>query len=70
MNKKSSMIMNATAVVRSAYKVPDFDLMSRMMGIDPNISIIANKTMKEANISTKLRCMIRNVEGYHLNMQI
>jgi hypothetical protein len=33
---------------------PAFALMSRMIGIEPGISIMANNTIKAAAISTKL----------------
>ena len=36
---------------------PVFDLISRMIGIDPGMSMIANNTMKQAKMSRKLICI-------------
>ncbi len=56
--RKRSIMPKATRVVRRAYTLPIFDLMSRIIGIDPKISMMAKSTINEATISTKFICMI------------
>ncbi len=57
-NKKPSIIIKAMIVTFSAFITPVFDLRSSIMGMDPNISIMAKRTMNAAIISTKFTLII------------
>jgi hypothetical protein len=56
-NKNASKIKKETSVTLNDLIMPDFDLMSMIIGIDPGISIIAKRTMKAASISIRLKCI-------------
>jgi len=58
-NRKSNMIPKAISVVFPGNKAPVFDLISRIIGMEPRMSIMANRTIKAASISRMLRCMIK-----------
>jgi hypothetical protein len=56
-NRKARNIINATTDAFPGSRPPVFDFISRIIGIDPGISIIAKSTMKAARISIILRCI-------------
>jgi hypothetical protein len=57
MYKKARKITNETIVALTGSISPDFAFISRITGMEPGISIIANKTIKAAIISTILICI-------------
>jgi hypothetical protein len=59
MNKKARSIMNETRVTFVDFILPDLDLISMIIGIDPGISIIAKRTIKAARISIRLKCIFQ-----------
>jgi hypothetical protein len=58
-NRKANIITKATIVAFPAWILPVFFLISIMIGMEPGISIIANNTINDANISTMLKFIIR-----------
>jgi hypothetical protein len=60
-NKNARSIKNETSVTLVDLISPDLDLISMIIGIDPGMSIIANRTIKAARISIRLRCIIPNL---------
>jgi hypothetical protein len=60
MNKNAMNIPKATKEVLAGSRSPVLVLISRIIGIEPGISIIANNTMNEAKISIRLRCITMN----------
>jgi len=57
MNKNARSIKKETRVTFVGFMSPDLAFISIIMGIDPGISMIANKTIKAARISIRLKCM-------------
>jgi hypothetical protein len=61
MNKNAINIPKATREVFPGSISPVLALISRIIGIEPGISMIANKTMNDAKISIKLKCITLNL---------
>jgi len=61
MNKNAMNIPKATKEVFPGSISPVLALISRIIGIEPGISMIANKTMNEAKIWIKLKCINLNL---------
>lgn len=57
MNKNASNIKKETRVTLVGLISPDLAFISIIIGIDPGISMIANRTIKAARISITFRCM-------------
>ena len=61
MNKNAINIPKATKEVFPGSISPVLALISRIIGIDPGISMIAKRTMNDAKISIKLKCIALNL---------
>jgi len=57
MNKNARSIKKETRVTFVGLMSPDLAFISIIIGIDPGMSMIANKTIKAARISIRLKCM-------------
>jgi hypothetical protein len=55
--RNARKIASETSVALQAWMVPVFALISKIMGIDPGMSIMANRTIKLATISRKWICI-------------
>jgi hypothetical protein len=53
-NRNARKITSDTIVTLTGLTSPDFDFMSSIIGMEPGMSIIAKRTMKDARISIKL----------------
>jgi hypothetical protein len=54
-NRNASSIRNETSVTLADFISPDLDFRPIIIGIEPGISIMANKTIKAARISMRLK---------------
>jgi hypothetical protein len=61
-NKKARSMRKDTRVTLADLILPDFALISMIIGIDPGMSIIANRTIKAARISIRLKRIFPNLE--------
>jgi hypothetical protein len=60
--RKAKKITDAAIEALAGSISPVFDLISRITGIDPGMSIIANRTIKAARISTISKCIHLDLE--------
>jgi hypothetical protein len=56
-NKNASNIKKETKVTFADFILPDLDFISIIIGIEPGISIMANRTINAARISIRLKCI-------------
>lgn len=56
-SRNASKIKKETRVTFADLIPPDLDLRSIIIGIDPGISIMANRTINAASISIRLKCI-------------
>jgi hypothetical protein len=61
MKRNAMNIINDTKEAFPGCISPVLDLISSMIGIDPVMSIIAKRTIKDAKISIRLMCMVLNL---------
>jgi len=57
MKRKAKKITEAAMVAFRGSMSPVFDLISKIIGIEPGMSIMAKRTIKAAAISIRLKCI-------------